>query len=146
MDGQPFYAHANLISRHSKPLEALMKNPMKEKEQGYAVLGEVTPDTFDRFLQWIYQGFYTASQPKIVEASSPTLPDTSTTEKTNETEIEGSVNEFPSEAIEVVDTREPINEPLYGWGSFGSLSTKKKARRLVKRRIYFPCYLQGRPE
>ena len=115
-----------------------MENPMKKKEQGYAVLGEVTPDTFDRFLQWIYQGFYTAPQPKTVEASSPTLPDTSTTEKTNEMETEGSVNEFASEATDVVDIGKPINEPMYGWGGFGSLSTKKKGKKVRKKTNMLP--------
>ena len=80
-----------------------MESPIKEK-QGYAILEEVTPDTFDRFLQWIYQGYYTASQPILVEASPPTVPDTSNMDNTNGLEIEGLVNEHVSDTI----------EPMYG--------------------------------
>jgi len=108
--GQSFYAHANLISRYSKPFEALMKSPMKEREQGYVVLEELTSDTFDCFLEWIYRGFYTAPRPKIVETTLPTLPDTSATEKTNEVEYVRSVDNFA-----VVDIERPIDEPILGF-------------------------------
>lgn len=108
-----------------------MKSPMKEREQGYAVLEELTSDTFDRFLEWIYRGFYTAPHPKIVEASSPTLPDTSAIEGTNQEENVRSVDEFVLEPNDVVDIGrsidEPVEEPIYGSSGFGFSSTKNKA-------------------
>lgn len=127
MDSQPFYAHADLISRYSGPLEALMKNPMKEKEQEYAVLEEVTPDTFNRFLQWVYHGFYSAPYPKAVDASSPPSPDTSAVEEANEVRIGGSVDVPASEAIEV-DIGKPV-ELDFDWSGFGSKTKDKKARK-----------------
>ena len=98
---------------------------MKEKEQGYAILEEVTPDTFDRFLQWIYQGYYTAPQPILVEALLPTVADTSNMDNTNGLEIEGLVNEHVSDTT----------EPMYGWGDLVHLSNKKKRAEKVCKRL-----------
>ena len=38
---------------------------MKEKEQGFAELKDVTPSTFDCFLEWASKGFYTPPEPSI---------------------------------------------------------------------------------
>ena len=92
---------------------------MKEKEQGYAVIKEVTPDTFNRFLEWVYHGFYSAPHPKVVDASSPPSPDTSAVEETNEVRSGESVDVLAPEAIEV-DIGKPVDEPDFGWGGFGS--------------------------
>lgn len=97
-------------SRVSKVFLALLQNAlpiMKEKEQGYAVLEEVTSDTFNRFLQWVYHGFYSAPYPKAVDASSLPSPDNSAVEEANEMRIGGSVDVPASEAIEV-DIGKPV--------------------------------------
>ena len=105
-----------------------MKTPMKEKEQGYAVLKEVTPDIFNRFMEWLYHGFYNAPHPKVVDASSPPSPDTSAVEEANEVRNGGSVDVPASEAIEV-DIGTPVDEPGSDWDGFGSKTKGKKARK-----------------
>ncbi|KAL8740109.1 MAG: hypothetical protein Q9190_007153 [Brigantiaea leucoxantha] len=100
---------------------------MKEKEQGYAVLKGVTPDTFNRFLQWVYHGFYSAPHPKMVDASSPLSPDTLAIKEANEVRIGGSVDVPASEAIEA-DIGKPV-EPDFDWSDFGSKTKNKKARK-----------------
>ena len=110
---------------------------MKEKEQGCAVLAEVTPDTFNRFLEWVYQGFYNAPRPKVVNALSPTSPDTSATEEMSEVRTGESVDDAVPEAI---DVGIPVDEPDFGWGRLGSLPTKTKDKKACGNE--FSCYSQ----
>jgi hypothetical protein len=74
-------------------------------------LEEVTPKTFNRFLEWAYQGFYSAPHPKTVETSPLTSLDTSAQGKPTRGEIERSVSESVPEAIEVVNREIPVDEP-----------------------------------
>ena len=63
MKGRSFYVHSKLATGNSEALGALISGSFREGEQGYAVLEDVTPDTFARCLEWMYQGFYTAPPP-----------------------------------------------------------------------------------
>ena len=68
VEGTPFYIHGNLLSKHSKALAACLSNPMKEKDQGFAVLEDVSESTFNHLLEWMYQDFYTVPAPiKVVK-------------------------------------------------------------------------------
>lgn len=55
-----FYIHPFSISRHSKPLDALMHGSMNESEEQCARMEEVDPDTFTRFMEFVYTGDYSA--------------------------------------------------------------------------------------
>ena len=62
VDGTSVYIHASLVSKHSKPLERMIKGQMVETQQGFAVLKEVDENTFTRFAQWAYEGYYSAAE------------------------------------------------------------------------------------
>lgn len=55
------------MSRHSKPLIAKI-NARKD----YTIIDGVGKDTFVRFIEWAYKGYYTAAEHQI-DAESPTL-------------------------------------------------------------------------
>ena len=65
IEDQTFYIHADLASRLSKPLERLINGPMREAGEGTAKLESVTPETFERYIQWAYKGYYTAPAPSV---------------------------------------------------------------------------------
>ena len=56
VEGNRYDVHRGLISRTSTTLEMIMK---QHNDQEYADLEGVDKATFDRFLQWIYSGYYT---------------------------------------------------------------------------------------
>ncbi|KAL9131994.1 MAG: hypothetical protein Q9217_000204 [Psora testacea] len=70
-----FYVHADAASNKSRPFERLINGFMKEASEGTAKLEGVTPDTFDRFLQWAYKGYYTAPAPSIHEMEEDSTDD-----------------------------------------------------------------------
>ena len=76
VDGTDIYVHAGIIARHSVPLDRMIKSPMKESEQGFAILKDVDEGTFLLFVQWAYSGYYIAgnfstdSATPLAEASS----------------------------------------------------------------------------
>ena len=65
VEDQTFFVHAGLMERWSTPLYCFISLNMKEKEQGFAVLKDVTPATFDCFLEWASKGFYTPPEPSM---------------------------------------------------------------------------------
>ena len=74
IDGNPLYIHAELVSRHSKPLDRMINGHMTEAQSGFAVIEDVDEGTFVRFIQWAYNGYYEAGEFKI---DSPTADSTS---------------------------------------------------------------------
>ena len=66
VEGETFYVHEDLLATHSEPLHHMLTKPgMKEAEQEYATLTDVTAPTFARFLEWMYKGFYSIPDPEI---------------------------------------------------------------------------------
>ncbi|OCL01747.1 hypothetical protein AOQ84DRAFT_306105, partial [Glonium stellatum] len=55
--------HAALIAHHSKPLGVLVRGPMLEANQGFAVLEDIEEGTFIRFSQYAYTGDYSTPAP-----------------------------------------------------------------------------------
>ena len=53
--------HSKLIAHHSISLGVLIDGPMSEAKQGSAVLEDVDEDTFARFCQFLYTGYYSAA-------------------------------------------------------------------------------------
>ena len=117
VEGEPFYAHAKLVSRHSDPLGALIKTPMEESKHGFAVLPDVSAEIFARFLKWIYQGFYTTPDPVRV-----------TLDASNK---EVSLPEFSPANSKVVDIAKPPAEDNF-WGASTSPTRKKKIKKAEK--------------
>lgn len=54
------FIHRAVAAGVSKPLERLMNGGMCEAQNGEAVLKDVDEQTFARFCQWAYVGYYTA--------------------------------------------------------------------------------------
>ncbi|KAG8527780.1 uncharacterized protein KY384_007934 [Bacidia gigantensis] len=65
--GKPFYVHASLVSACSAPLSCMISGPHKEAHQGFAILEEVTEDTFTRFVRWMYSKDYKAAEHTLSE-------------------------------------------------------------------------------
>ena len=145
VEGQPFYAHSGLIAHVSKPLDRLINLEMKEKQQGYAVLKDVTAATFDRFLEWASKGHYTSPPPsedlKCEEETEEHLERKS--EELVPEEVEIPIEETgppppprpgtealwgqPVEPIlEIVGTEEEVDD---SWGAFGTSSGSKKDKK-----------------
>lgn len=78
VDGNPLYIHAELVSRHSKPLDRMINGYMTEAQSGFAVIKDVHEGTFVRFIQWAYNGYYEAGEFKI---DSPRADSASSNEK-----------------------------------------------------------------
>ena len=124
MQGEPFYAHPGLISRLSKPLARLIEDPLRsEKKRDYnRCPKDVSTATFDRFLEWAYQGYYTQPSPTIdsnggneVEGKTEQAP-RATTPNGKEPDMPVIEDELPqSPAIPDLD-----------WGNFGSKKKSKK--------------------
>lgn len=122
-EGEEFFVHPGLISRLSKPLGSLIENPFRsEKKWDYNNLPkDVSAATFDRFLEWAYQGYYTEPSPTIdpkigreIEAKTGNAPRPTTSEDTGP--------EMP--AVEE-ETPQP---PAEDWG-LGGYKTQKKIRK-----------------
>lgn len=69
VEGKDFHIHQSLITQHSKPLDRMIHGPMAEAQQGFATLGEVDYGTFSRFVEWLYWGYYHATEPKQLEVA-----------------------------------------------------------------------------
>lgn len=80
MEGHPYYLHADLVSRHSNPLDRMIHGRMAEAQEGFAILEEVDKGTFERFMDWTYKGYYKAADFETDASISPT-PDTSSKEE-----------------------------------------------------------------
>lgn len=74
----PIYIHADLVSRHSEPLDRTMSGGWAEQHAGFAVLEGVDKDTFLRFAQWAYNGYYTAASFTVDEKAVETTTATRT--------------------------------------------------------------------
>ena len=71
IDGKPLYMHSEIVSAHSKPLDRMINGHMSEAQKGFAVLEDVDFETFNRFIQWSYVGYYSpASYQMDQEANS----------------------------------------------------------------------------
>ncbi len=129
IDGQPLYIHADLVSRHSKPLDRLMNGHMAEAQQGFAVLEDVDAETFARFIQWAYSGFYSAPCFDLVVVGSSSVE--------SKAEGDAGVDWAPSVyEDELTEEAMPLEEApdlhSYSWGGFdrSTLASKKKGKNV----------------
>ena len=74
VEGKSLYIHADLVSLHSKPLDRMINGNMAEAQEGLATLEDVGVDTFVRFIEWAYEGYYTAAEFTTVADESPPPP------------------------------------------------------------------------
>ncbi len=58
VEGAEFYIHLGLIANASRPFKELTTGNMKEAQELKASIEEVDQETFDRFSQWLYKGYY----------------------------------------------------------------------------------------
>ena len=101
VDGKSLYIHGQLVSRHSNPLSAKI-NAKKD----FIIIDSVDKDTFIRFIEWAYKGYYTAAEYQI-DAESPSLSKFEDSDTcTPEAESFPSAEEAPARP-----PREPEPEP-----------------------------------
>ncbi|KAL8924723.1 MAG: hypothetical protein Q9172_002541 [Xanthocarpia lactea] len=129
VEGNVFYLHAALVSRHSRPLDRMMNGDMSEAQKGYAVLEDVDEGTFGRFAEWAYEGYYTPGQviDRSLDSPSP-----------GESAIEdgGSVRPIVSppdisqleEALPIVDVEPPITIERRSYAPVSRTHTGHKKR------------------
>ena len=67
VDGFPFYIHADLVAQKSAPLGKLVNGNFKEAKDKEGVLEDVDHETFSRFCQWVYNGYYEPAVATIIE-------------------------------------------------------------------------------
>ena len=125
VDGETFYAHAELLSRHSDPLGALIRSPMKEGQQGLVELDNVSASTFARFLEWIYQGFYTAPElvSTLVDPSKASLREDALNPKSRSESSEADV------AVPPVDGNTRQYDSWYPWPELKDKRASNKAKK-----------------
>ncbi|KAG6997773.1 hypothetical protein G7Y79_00038g075320 [Physcia stellaris] len=63
VEGKAFYVHEHLIAQNSKPLAKMMQSSTLEGKEDSAVLEDVNQETFRRFVEWLYRGYYHAAMP-----------------------------------------------------------------------------------
>ncbi|KAL8858394.1 MAG: hypothetical protein Q9178_005075 [Gyalolechia marmorata] len=123
VEGNAFYLHAALVSRHSRPLDRMMNGDMSEAQKGYAVLEDVDEGTFGRFTEWAYEGYYTSGEVILRSLDNPTP----------ERIVEEEAPEPTGELLPPDDEPLPPPEVMpidseYGWG-FGQPSLGKKSKK-----------------
>ena len=71
VEGKSFFVHEGLLSLHSKPLDRMANGFMAEATHGFIILTDVDADTFVRFIEWAYKGYYTpADFTRVVQEDS----------------------------------------------------------------------------
>ena len=65
-----YYVHRELVAQYSAPLERMMNGEMKEAQESCATLEDVEKGTFLRFVEFLYDGYYTPAEP-ITRSGSP---------------------------------------------------------------------------
>ena len=66
IDGQSFFIHPPIVAQHSKPLHRMISGQLSEAQQGFALLEDVDPGTFDRYCDWAYTGKYDAATVRVI--------------------------------------------------------------------------------
>ena len=130
VDGKSLYIHGQLVSRHSKPLSAKI-NARKD----YIIIDDVDKDTFVRFVEWAYKGYYTAAEYQI-DAELPSLSkfeDSDTCTPEAEPGLPAEVAPEPlaepiAEAIQVEEPAPAIDEIAVDW-AFGMKKNKKTKKQ-----------------
>jgi hypothetical protein len=82
----------------------MINGQMAEAQKGYTVLDDVDKDTFERYMQWAYQGYYKAAdfEPEANCPPSPPVPSSKEEhETTNRSEVPPPAEEAPAEEYEV---------------------------------------------
>ncbi len=114
------------MSRHSEPLSAKI-NAKKD----FTVVESVDKDTFVRFIEWAYKGYYTEAEYRI-DAESPSL----------------SKFEDSDTCTPVGEPTEPPAEPAtfddLGWSAFGKKDLKQK-KKAAKMMFDEDCYPPSEP-
>ncbi|KAG8531836.1 uncharacterized protein KY384_003472 [Bacidia gigantensis] len=70
VEDRTFSVHSDFITDLSPTFDEDVNGGMKEAEQGYAAIKDVSAATFERFIEWVYAGYYTASCP-VYESEEP---------------------------------------------------------------------------
>lgn len=107
----------------------MINGPMAEAQKKYANIEDVSGDTFVRFIQWAYSGYYDAAK-YVLDLESPKSSDN----KNNDTNI--AINEpakfplgFSDEPPALEDKVEPAAEEPLPWSWETSNSRKKPSKR-----------------
>lgn len=58
-----YYVHRELVAQYSAPLDRMMNGEMKEAQDSCATLEDVDKGTFLRFVEFLYDGYYTSAEP-----------------------------------------------------------------------------------
>ena len=138
------------MSQYSKPLDSMINGDMAEAQKGFAVLEEVDQGTFNRFIEWLYKGFYTPAEFEYVEffpgvdsreSSEEVRPMTIQEPPTEEDPAPVDFEEAPPEPQGISwgfgTTWEAIPEPAEAsWGS-GRTSIRSKANKKSKKKGAF---------
>ena len=128
VDGKALYIHSQLVSRYSKPLSDKI-NAKKD----FTIIEGVDKDTFVRFIEWAYKGYYNAAEYRI-DAESPSLSkfedsDTCTLEA-GPCAYDVDTQDRPiAEPAAAEEPAIPFEEPDNGWGSFGTKKSKKAGKK-----------------
>ena len=113
VDGKSLYIHGQLVSRHSKKLSAKIK-----AKNEFTIIDSVDQDTFVRFIEWAYKGYYTAAE-YWIDAESPRL-----------SKFEDSDTCTPE--AEPPQEPEPEIQLSRGWNSFPLEKSKEKKEKKAK--------------
>ncbi|KAK8128749.1 hypothetical protein PG984_009857 [Apiospora sp. TS-2023a] len=65
-DETQFVVHADVLTRLSRPLRALIDGDMKEAKESRVIWDDVDNQTFVRFIQWAYTDDYVTAEPDIL--------------------------------------------------------------------------------
>ncbi|KAI1209346.1 uncharacterized protein F4807DRAFT_426401 [Annulohypoxylon truncatum] len=109
-DKKECFMHANLVARMSKPLWTLVNGKWKESEGCLVDWSDVDEETFVRFCEFSYTGYYQAAEPFSIEPPTPTPPEGKESDKRR--------METPSKSIPLM-IEEPAPELMVrdSWGT-----------------------------
>ncbi|KAM3068467.1 hypothetical protein ACMFMG_009608 [Clarireedia jacksonii] len=121
-----FFVHEEAIAQLSKPLHSMMKGGMLESQVGCTKWGDVSKETFERFVQFAYTGDY--SVPVGVKRKARARTGKKGWEIENEV-----VNASFGTPIEMDDETQPVEVPPEdSWGLAWTNSISKKSKKEKK--------------
>ena len=117
----------------------MIERDFKEKKQGYAEIAELDASTFDRFLEWVYKGYYTA--PKAKSSSTDAGQDLKETKPRSI--FDPPAEDFEDEAQRIdegegqridydwggLDIDRPVDGSHDSWGASKALYKSKKGKK-----------------
>ena len=112
----------------------MINGHMAEAQKGFAIIEDVSDDTFVRFIQWAYNGYYDAAK-YVLDLESPNSSDN---EKNDTNVVVNEPAKLPFDWSIEPEAEPAAEPPTPGWGNFGSGKKSSKKRDKASYEVSVP--------